>query len=619
MRPSRLFYGFDAERVADPQPLIPGESLLGWIARTTIENEFPNITTILRDVGQIHRNAFADIMSGPVDVEGLAVILGSDFPTVEKLRVEDLGDGRVCYLGSIFSTGDIHTRERRFAPSSLAIGDTPYYRASWLLRTFPVCIASWQILRSDCVCGSAQTWATVSSLTMCENCGEDLRYLPGQSVPEDQRSGLELLDNLLFGNQQARLDAMAGLPPELQLLNGGEIFELTLVIARIVDPTLGNPRENSWRQQPARLARALSVAAELLAAWPDTPWRALQAAGDVRKMLPRCEALRSLQRVFSGEYRPRLAAPLAKQFDRMRDAITLDGETPPDHLVDLNDAKRILGAEKRTMRLLRAAGQLGNHFAIRHGEQVTAYNRAELEALTITRNWPAAGTLSKRLGLPPYGVEQLCAMDELIWAKTPHRTADPVLRVKLESLEEFENALRSAAVHESCIEEPVPLTAAMRGIGGREKAWGPVLRRLKEGNWSYALMHGGSCVPSIFVERKDVEAIRSLNFSNSDWPSFSFCTALTQSDACDILNVPMRDRSSIERYKVGTRRSAWLFCRSAISQMAQKTVTSSELCAHHLLKSKTATAALRRARLTPDEFGYSRQGAEAKFRVELNA
>ncbi len=547
------------------------------------------------------------------------MILGSDLPVVEALRAEDLGDERCRYLGSIVCAGDVHTRERRFAPASLAADDVPYYRASWLLRTFPVCTSSWQILRSDCTCGAAQTWATISSYTLCESCGEDLRDLPGQFVPEDQRPGLQLFADLLFGTNDARERAKSKLPPELRALNGGEIFELALVTARIVDPTLGNPRENVWRDQPARLAQALSVVPDLLCAWPDTPWRALEAVGDIRKMQPRCEALKALQRVLGGLCRSRLPASLVEQFDRVRDAITLDGTTPHEHLVDLNEAAKMLGATKRTIRTARASGRLECLFALHRGEAVTAFNRVELEAIASTRDWPSVGTLTKSLGLPPYGIEQLCAMNELGWAKAPHRTMDPSLRVDRVSVKQFEDALLAGAIPVSAISQPVPLTAAMRGVGGREKAWGPVLRRLIEGEWSYAVATDGSCVRSIIVEQKDVDAIRSVEFCMSDWSSFPFENMLNQADACDILNVPLRDRATIEGYKVGTQRGARLYPRSELTSLASEVITSSELCARNLLHPKTAAAVLRRAGLTPSEFGYIRCGSAERFESELNS
>ena len=201
MKPNRLFYGFEAETVADPQTLLPREGLLSLIARTTIEYELPNITTILRDVGQVHRNRVADIMSGDVDVEGLATILGADLPTVRGLLCEDLGNGSTRYLGATLAAGDVHTRERRFAPASLANDPVPFYRASWLVRTFPVCPQTWQILRSRCDCGSIQTWSTVSSLVLCEGCGEDLRDLGSAVLPVEQQPGLRFLADLLFGDE----------------------------------------------------------------------------------------------------------------------------------------------------------------------------------------------------------------------------------------------------------------------------------------------------------------------------------------------------------------------------------------------------------------------------------
>lgn len=618
MKPSRLFYGFEAEPVADPQSLLPKEGLLSLIARTTIGYELPHITTILRDVGQAHRNRVADIMSGDVDVEGLATILGADLATVRALRCEDLGNGSVRYLGSTLAEGDVHTRERRFAPASLAREGMPFYRASWLVRTFPACPESWQILRSRCDCGSVQTWATVSSTVLCEGCGEDLRDLTAETVPVQQQPGLRLLADLLFGDEAQHSDAYGRLPERLRSLDGGQVFELALVVARIVDPTMGNPRENVWRDQPGRLARALSTAAGLLADWPDTPWQALATAGDIRIMHPRCEPLKVLQRVLSGEYASQLAAPLREDLDCIRAAIMLDGHAPPGHLVDLNDAERILGVNKWKIRSVRAAGHLDCHFAIRRGEILPAYDRAELEAIGATREWPSAYTVAARTGLPPYAVEQLCAMNDLIWAKAPVRTLRTGLRVQPASVRALQDALMDAASRLESI-DPVPLTAVMRGIGGSEKAWGPVLRGLIEGRWPYSFAEKGRSVREIMVDRASVEAIRSVVFVPNAWMAFPYAAMLTQNDACDILNVPLRERASIERYKAGERRHAWLFGRAALSSLAGEIITSSELCARHLLAPKTAGAAMRRARLRPAKFGYERSGAEERFDAALSA
>jgi hypothetical protein len=101
--------------------------------------------------------------------------------------------------------------------------------------------------------------------------------------------------------------------------------------------------------------------------------------------------------------------------------------------------------------------------------------------------------------------------------------------------------------------------------------------------------------------------------------SFPYAGTITQADACDILNVPIRERMGIERYKVGEKRHAWLFRRDAVSGMAGEIITSSELCARHLLVPKSATAVVRRAHLHPKEFGYARLGAEQRFDEALTA
>lgn len=167
--------------------------------------------------------------------------------------------------------------------------------------------------------------------------------------------------------------------------------------------------------------------------------------------------------------------------------------------------------------------------------------------------------------------------------------------------------------------DPVPLTAVMRGTGGREKAWGPVFRGLMERRWPFAFAEKGRSIREVVVDRASVEAIRSVVFVPDAWPTFPYAGMLTQNDACDILNVPLRERAGIERYKAGERRHAWLFGRAALSALAGEIITSSELCARHLLTPKSAGVALRRARLRPGKFGYERHGAEERFDAALSA
>lgn len=613
MTAGRLFYGFEAETVFDPQAPIEGESLLSWIARTTLENALPHITTIMRDVGQVHRNRFADVMRKTIDVEGLATILGHDLPTVQSMRSQDIGIGRTRYLGSMVKIGDVHTRIRRFAPASLANDLIPYYRASWLIRTFPVCVDSWQVLRSACDCGTVQTWATVSSMVFCEGCGEDLRTLTADLVPHDLRPGLTFLANVLFGNMASRAKALAQLPAELQQLDPGYIYELALLMARIVDPAMSNPREHVWRNEPLRLAGALSKAGPLLVRWPQTPWLALEAAGDTRIMLPRCKPLRVLHRVLDGDYAPNIAPPVRSALDRIRLDVTVDGDNARNDLIDVGEAARILHVNKSKVRATRAAGHLAARFLIRRGEILPAYDRREVDAFASALGWPSAALAGKLIGLPPYGVEQLCAMDEVVWAKAPYRTLRPGLRVMPASVDALEAALRSSAGAVAGFADPVSLSTVMRGIGGRVKPWGPVLRGLLALKWPYALGRQGCIVREIYVDRTDVDAIRRTRFDAADWEGFPFSHMIHQLDVCDILNVPNRNRHLIERFKIGERRGAWLFNRDAMLELAAEIVTSAELQALLFMETKTSMAVIRRASLTPHMFGFKRSGAVETF------
>lgn len=171
----------------------------------------------------------------------------------------------------------------------------------------------------------------------------------------------------------------------------------------------------------------------------------------------------------AASYRPRLSASLGEQFERMHAAITLEGDEPPEQLVDEKEAERILGAGTRAIRSARAEGHVQCFFAVRGGRMVPAYSRGELEAIVTTLDWPSASAVAKRIGLPLNGVEQLCAMNEIVWSMAPHRTLKPGLTVKPDSSREFENALRKSAIPASHIDNPVTLTAAMRGAAAAKR------------------------------------------------------------------------------------------------------------------------------------------------------
>ena len=609
----RLFYGFEAEKLFDARPPIGGESLLSWVARNAIENDLPNITTILRDVGQAHRNKMADVMRGDVDAEGLAVILGSDLATVRSLRGEDLGDGRMHYLGASVRHGDIHTAARRFSPEALRRDATPHYRAAWLLRTFPVCTETWRILRSSCECGAKQTWATVNTMVLCENCGADLRDLDAERVPAAAEPGLRFLADILFGDAATRSAALSRLPDAFRDLDPGDVFELALLMTRIVDPAMGNPREEVWRDKPLRLAIALAKAAELLPTWPATPWLALEVTSDPTRLHPRSPQLVSLHRVLSGDWAGGVSAPIRKLLSTLRIEHTLPDDDGPHPLVDLNGASRILGMNKKDVRARRAAGHLGRLFVIRRGEIVPGYERAKLEALAATAEWPAAYTCAKAMGLPPYGLEQLCAMDEIGWARAPHRTARHGLFIDPRAVAELEHRLRAAAVPIDDLNDAVPLSTAMRGIGGREKPWGPVIRALLEGEWEYALRYNGNVVREVVVDAADLNAIRQMAFDPTQWPLFRFGGEATQTDACDVLNVSMRGRGAIERHKVGSRNGAWIFERGDLAKLATSVVTAAELRARHRLENKTTLAGIARSGIERLDFGYRREGGIERF------
>jgi hypothetical protein len=187
------------------------------------------------------------------------------------------------------------------------------------------------------------------------------------------------------------------------------------------------------------------------------------------------------------------------------------------------------------------------------------------------------------------------------------------LRIKPQSVDDFNEALRSSAASLNDMVDPVALSVVMRGIGGREKPWGPILRQLQAGEYPYALGRQGCIVREIFVDGSDVSAIRNSVFQAADWPEFPFSHIIHQIDACDILNVSVRNRHVIEKHKIGNHRRGLLFNRAAVAELAAKIVTSAELRARHFMDTFPTIARIRRGNLQPRGFGFDRATGIDKF------
>lgn len=618
MKPGRIFYGFSAETVLFPLRPLARESLLSWVARTTIENHLPNITTILRDVGQARRHVMADVMGRDIDVEGLAKILGSDLKTIEALRSAPIGSRRVRYLGASIRASDMQSSIRRFAPATMARDDVPYYRAPWLLKLFPVCVESWQVIRSMCECGFLQHWSTVTTIEHCNRCGQDLRSVDSPYVPEQYRPALQSLANILFGDEMARKAALAALPSDLQGEDPGDIFEFVLLMARVVDPDLGNPRRAGWREQPLRLASALAIATAHLQQWPATPWSCLESAKPLRQLTTHSRALTLFSHVITGAMPVSLSGKFRATLDNVRDRIPVATSNASDEVMDVSSAANILGVEQNTVRSARRNGLLTARFLFRQGHLVCGYDRREVEALAVADGgWPYASTVGDRLGIPPYAIEQLCAMGRLQWAKAPFRTLKQGLRICPESISTLEDDLLGRAERGILIDNPVSLTVVMRGIGAREKPWGRVLDALVDGHWRYTIPEAGSLAKQICVDMLDVEDIRRSIFEPHRWSSFPFSDNVNLTDACDILNVGSRFRDKLHRYSCRRHNDGWVFVRADILRLATKVITGSELQAYMFLSPKTTASTIRRAQLTACEFGFVREGAATRFAAAL--
>ncbi len=454
-----------------PLDVEPGESLLGFAARTMEDNVLPHLAAILREAGQVHRNHTADVVRGDVTSEALSAVLGIPMADVECRRGGSDPDDRFRYMGIEMRPEDVCTSVRRFAPGGLAL--KPIHRAAWTLRQLPICVESWQPLLYRCACKAVQDWTMVRDILRCQGCGELLVNVPVDSVPLQDQPALQVYAGLLSADTFIRDAAMARLPADFAALGPGGAVDMILGLVPVVDTSLHRSVRNpgTWRDRPLGFASAIARVTTGVLKGPDALAETLIGCRPASAE-PRTIQLGRLSSLLTGRGRTLLPTACVALLDEAAAAMASPG--PGDErAIDFEEAEVLLGRRRRTLRAARRAGTLRTAFYIRRGEILPALDRVEIQRIAAA---PGTGpnTFGRTLHLPAYAIEQMADTAVLRWVEHPFVLDTQGIRIREGEDERLLKRLADCSIDLSQV-DTIGLSTLLRSIGGRESRsrWRP--------------------------------------------------------------------------------------------------------------------------------------------------
>ncbi len=399
---------FASDRFAFCDPPIPGESLMGFVARNADKHGVPKLSTALLPTGI---DSLVPDSLPTVHFEKAPEVARVFGTSVEEVRLRchpsvTLPGRHRAFIGFFGTSVRSAYREscrRRVSPVSLAA--SPHHRAVWDLRVLGFCPESKETLIDACpACGKTLGWRWTVGVAWCESedCGSDLREFPQPRVSVDDMEALDFVTDLVHWDAERRACAVAKVPPALSFLDGGELFEGCIAIACAATTETEAPRaimrrlkklEDFGRMTP----EALALAGRTLLDWPKTYHRIADRMRDqsvdreghwgVKKELGPLWYLAHdpyLSPKLKEAIKRENGANMAASADRM---VIRRAETraAPDKMT-VGDAEKELGLDGRMIKRWRDDGLVWSHSDETARQSIVLLKREEMAAIAAARD-----------------------------------------------------------------------------------------------------------------------------------------------------------------------------------------------------------------------------------------
>ncbi|WP_036289741.1 hypothetical protein [Methylosinus sp. PW1] len=230
-------------------PPIPGESLVGLLARNVAKHGLDRIAPALKVAG-IHTLVPEAISTTHIgksqEIASLLRTASAEITMRCHPRVEIQGRPKgtfINFFGTPVRSIYREVKRRRVSPSSLCVSS--HQRAIWDLRVFSFCPESREVLISECPsCGKGLGWRWTLGVAYCEHCGVDLREYRQPIIDTADADALDFVVDLVHPDRRHNNRALSAVPPALGCLDldNGEIFELVIALGSAIATEPSAPR-----------------------------------------------------------------------------------------------------------------------------------------------------------------------------------------------------------------------------------------------------------------------------------------------------------------------------------------------------------------------------------------
>jgi hypothetical protein len=604
------------------------ESFNGAVARWAADAWIERMLDVTRVAGVEWGHVQTAAAADEKHIRALAAEMEVDPDELLKRAMPNIGAGAgnrglTTFNGLILPVTLIEKKRRRFAPAALRAA--PYHRALWNIRLFPCCLETGQILLDRCgseECeGRALGWRHTLGIDSCEFCMTDLTASETAEIPVDLVAQLCTVADLFSPTRRG--SALSSLPAAIAVDDGQVAIDLLLRLLPVVDPSLRAFRNRLQDADPLGLAKAVAASWKMMRNWPQgfsdlvTP----KVAGRAERHRDgnRGETIRFLKTGQSSI----VSAVLAGIIGDLRNEFDLRGEKAEEiaqGILPIKTVGRILGMGTAEVARLRRAKVLSAKLVLDEmGRLQPMFDRHEIENIAKgISSRLGVDSLAWKLGMSRNGAEQLVETGLLELLHHPFFLARyGIPQVTEASIDAVLGRLDRVAVL-AAEDKLIPLSTAIKVIGGKPKPWGAIFGKLLDGSLPFRIEPGAkSPVRRIFISRKDLSIIEGLGAVRNKPNRIAISDLLSKADAGEILNVGPHEVTELFA-DVPTRQGERAKClpMADVISLGRRHITSAEL---GLRRNVSVQKAYRDALLSGVPYlgpaGFCRASAVAKFLI----
>lgn len=522
----------------------PGETLLGFIARAVDQNYLGSVQSFLA-MGGLNISIKGDYLTK----------LSNHLPILSELLCVPISDLQQLWGAKPLTEdgkrklGGVYLRPHQICQHARRLPQTreaqPHDQAYWMISHLDFCPVTWTRLTNDCpICNQALTWPQARSIHTCGRCGGSISFSHARRVPIKDREILSWVLELFSDDEQTVTEAINQVPTFYEVQSATDVYELVLAFAQAAYGERFELFRTKGRWGPEYVA----VGARMVLEYPRPVWDLFRNSDDNKLPAFLTTAMRvardNSQPVVSRNIERLMATHRRQGLGR---ASTVENFCHMD--ISLTHAGYLLSTTPQGVQGLIEEGHLvptkpSTNF------RFTKVCRREVNALRERLSqWFDKSEFKRRYALPDLAIEQLLASSWLIpefdpmitFLKGDRALAPHSARRLLDEL----SWLREVDDEEGYI----PLSAAFRGIGGREKPWLPVIAAgldgkfpggvglLKTGDRQCLAVHEAAA-RAVIMGGPDFQV--PYNFSRAKYGSY-YRNWLTPSETEDYLNCTAQD------------------------------------------------------------------------------